>query len=469
MHELRLGLAVAMIAAGAATAAGQTLPGYAGGGTGAQSEWAMHTRAAAERVMLDWVNLTERNDAMPLAAMFTDHGVFVDPGGEAAEGRDAVRQLLERLPPRSDVLLQVTGVAAGTRLMNVAGRVAYVQDGRQHVHSMVAVLEQHRDYWMFRLLALGPMEGAAAAAPLDEAIGADRTRPRVPQRAAVRFVVEPAAVRGAGGFAAGADPWVGFGASVGVELDRTLELRLNGWRMAGNLRTQLGPRDESLAGIGAELRAYALPSMSVRPFVQVGLARLAGYSPDSAAVPQLGGGVAARVMSGLDVQLSVRDYLVASNAALYPSSSWFTRKREHRPLLSLGLSYSTGRPPVWHDVGLSELDQRQQASQLPGVLARVSSWAAAVARGATDDVRAMYSPFTVIYRAGQPAVRGAEDAAAFWVGIGQPAVHVVHAGASGNAAFADAVIDHGPLAGRRVFTVFERAADSWSIASQVVR
>lgn len=451
-HRVRALLALSSVATSSvmvAPAAAQQLPGYSGPSSVASAEWTQSIRIRAEGGMQDWINLMDRRAWADLGSFFTDRAVLIDGSGAHAAGRAAIRELLEGLPERRDLLLQITGARGGTRLIHAVGRASYFEGEDLRVESFVALLELHRDRWMFRMLAFAPLDGLLAAAPLDYALAPNRASVHPPQRTMVRGVVEPSLMHQPG--VAGGSEWQAFGGAVGVELDRTAELRAFAW--AGG-----GGEASTTVAYGAEVRAFMLRAARIRPNLMAGAAMLPGVGSAGARWDGLAGaGVGIRLRPGTELHVSGRSL----------PATWFSDSRSMRVLLGVGLSYAFGRPPVWQDAELSVLDQAYEMTELPGFTPSVVAWATAMSRREREALEARYASTVTLY--GPDGVRrGAPDVVASWLDAERPVDMVIDAQrVSGSVAYAEfGVTDN--RAGWRVLNVYEREDAGWRIHSQVV-
>ena len=429
-------------------ASAQALPGYSGPGTAAEAEWLQSVRLQAERGLQDWLNLMDRRAWQDLGSFFTDRGVLVDGSGVAAAGRDSIAALLAGLPERSDLLLQVTGVRGGTRLIHVVGRVSYFEAGDLRVETFTALLELHRERWMFRALAFAPLEGALAAAPFDHALEANRAGVHPPRRTAARGVIEPLFIQQPA--TALLEPWQAVGAGAGLELDHIAELRAFYWRGVGG---------DTLSdhAFGAELRTHLTGYSRVRPHLAFG----AGAMPRGDSPGTRWEGIAG---AGLALRLSGNAYASVTGRVL--PAGWISENRRARIFLGIGASYSLGGTPEWRDAVPTALEAAYELTELPGLTPVVVSWAAAMSGRQRSALQQRYAPTAVLHTPGS-AYRGASEVVDAWLAGDRPGeISVDEQRVSGAVAYAVLSVLEGEAV-RRVVNIYERNVNGWHIHAQV--
>jgi hypothetical protein len=440
---------VACVPSVPAPASAQALPGYSGPGSAAEAEWLQSMRIQAERGLQDWLNLMDRRAWQDLGSFFTDRGVLVDGSGVAAAGRDSIAELLARLPERSDLLLQVTGVRGGTRLMHVTGRVSYFEAADLRVETFTALLEVHRDRWMFRALAFAPLEGALAAAPFDNALEPNRAGVHPPRRTAARGVVEPVFIQQPA--TALLEPWQAVGVGAGLELDGVAELRAFYWQGVGGDTL-------SEQAYGAELRTHLTGGdRRVRPHLAFG----AGAMPRGDSPGTRWEGIAG---AGVGLRLSGNAYASVTGRVL--PAGWISEQRRARIFIGIGASYALGGTPEWRDAEPSVLDVAYELTELPRLTPVVVSWAAALSSRQRTALEERYASMAVLHTPGS-AHRGASSVVDAWLAGDRPGeISVDEQRVSGAVAYAVLSLLEGATA-RRLVNIYERNGNGWQLHAQV--
>jgi hypothetical protein len=429
-------------------------------GPAAHAEWIRYQRVLADSMVRDLITVLEREDGEGLARLVTDRAHVTGAAGESAHGREGVAEFLDRLPPRADYQAHVSRVTAAPRLVHAAGRIQFDGSDGRGSELFDMLLERHHGWWQIRALVFASADEPLARSPLPPG----RVTPRedrvpLPERTLVRVVVEPMVARGQP-LEAGAEIRSGYGAGIGLEFNRTLEMRGFGWKRGG------AAPDEDLVKYGGELRLHLFDWGRVRPFLTAGATWFdGGAAPDSAWVPTVGGGLSVRLLSHLDLQVSVRDYLVTTPDGI-EEGIWLAEKRRHHPFLSAGLSLGIGRRPGWRDAPPTEHQRDYEAGNSGLVLARVNGLRNAVGQEDRAALASLYAAGGRMYVDGE--IHGVTDA--MLDALRDAGAHrsgqVSQLRMSDRIAYVDMILDGD--ASRRLLTVLLREDGEWKIQFQTL-
>lgn len=463
MQHLSLGVGALLLIAAIATpapVAGQ-LPGASlESRPSGQADWMRYQRVLADSVVRDLITVLEHGDHEGMARLFTDRGHLADATGRSARGREGVAALMERMPPRSGYRAQVSAVTASPRLVHAAGRVQFDGPEGRGSEFFDMVLEQHHGWWQIRALAFAPADDVLARSPLGGAVVPREDRVPLPERTLVRVVVEPVFAHEQPLSNDPGSRWAGYGAGIGVEFNRTLELRAFG-------RTYGGPTaDEEITNYGAETRLYLLDLGRVRPFLAVGASRFGGSAaPDSAWVPTAGAGVSVNLLSYLDVQLSLRDHLVAIADGV-EEDNWLAEKRSHRTVISAGVSLGLGRRPAWKDDAPTEAQRAYEAANSDFVLDRANALLSAIAGDDPEAAQSFYGAGARVYADGDIQRAAEEIFAALRGADARGSGHVSQLSISDRVAYVD--MTGGTDGSHHLFTVLVQEDREWKVRFQVL-